>query len=65
MQRLRNTLGIVDVDEVVSELEPSMEAHKARRRARNQQETPAGGAVDNSQQQQQQQQQPASPQSAL
>ena len=56
LQRLHNILGIVDVDEVVSELEPTVDAHKARRRAQRQTET-TEKAVHDSQQQQRQQQQ--------
>ena len=32
MQRLHSLLGIVDVDDVVAELEPAVEANKARSR---------------------------------
>lgn len=55
LQRLHNILGIVDVDEVVSELEPTVDAHKARRRAQRQKESPTEKAVNDSQEQQQQQ----------
>lgn len=52
LQRLHNILGIVDVDEVVSELEPSVEAHKARR-AKKQEETMESVANDSQPPQQQ------------
>ncbi len=57
LQRLHNILGIVDVDEVVSELEPTVDAHKARRRAQRQTETTEKAVHDSQQQQRQQQQQ--------